>query len=155
MKSQNLCHVVDLKNSFVTSWKNVLFTLENIWTCSKITWNYFPCLVLLKVKVFIFMRRFVAVITGYWGSDLYPVVDLFPASRENTAMPSKNNPNTSGYFHAYFIPCLIALLITQSAHREYSSVNDINDTVVISVIYTHNFGKFGRSSESSFGQTGN
>ena len=31
------------------------------------------------------------------------------------------------YFHVNFIPCLIALLITQSAHREYSSVNDIND----------------------------
>ena len=26
-----------------------------------------------------------------------------------------------------FIPCLIALLITQNVHREYSSVNDIND----------------------------
>ena len=42
-------------------------------------------------------------------------------------MPSKNNPDTSGYFHVNFIPCLIALLITQSAHREYSSVNGIND----------------------------
>ena len=42
-------------------------------------------------------------------------------------MPSKNNPDTSGYFNVNFIPCLIALLITQSAHREYSSVNDIND----------------------------
>ena len=30
----------------------------------------------------------------------------------------------SGYFHVIFIPSLIALLIT---HREYSSVNDIND----------------------------
>ena len=29
------------------------FTLENIGTCVKITWNYFPCLVLHKVKVFI------------------------------------------------------------------------------------------------------
>ena len=38
-------------------------------------------------------------------------LDLFPASQslENTAMPSKNNPNTSGYFHVNFIPCLIAL----------------------------------------------
>ena len=42
-------------------------------------------------------------------------------------MPSKNNPDTSGYFHVNFIPSLNALLITQSAHREYSSVNDIND----------------------------
>ena len=37
-------------------------------------------------------------------------------------MPSKNNPDTSGYFHVNFILSLIALLITQSAHREYSSV---------------------------------
>ena len=42
-------------------------------------------------------------------------------------MPSKNNPDTSGYFHVNFILSLIALLITQSAHREYSSVNNIND----------------------------
>ena len=40
-------------HSFVTSWENVLVTLENIGTCVKITWNYFPCLVLHKVKVFI------------------------------------------------------------------------------------------------------
>ena len=46
-------HVVDLTHGFVTSWENVLFTLENIGTCVKITWNYFPCLVLHKVKVFI------------------------------------------------------------------------------------------------------
>ena len=50
---QVLCHVVNLKHGFVTSWENVLFTLENIGTCVKITWNYFPCLVLHKVKVFI------------------------------------------------------------------------------------------------------
>ena len=50
---QVLCHVVDLKHGFVTSWGNVLFTLENIGTCVKLTWNYFPCLVLHKVKVFI------------------------------------------------------------------------------------------------------
>ena len=50
---QVLCHVVDLTHGFVTSWENVLFTLENIGTCVKITWNYFPCLVLHKVKVFI------------------------------------------------------------------------------------------------------
>ena len=49
---QELCHVVDLTHGFVTSWENVLFTLENIGTCVKITWNYFPCLVLHKVKVF-------------------------------------------------------------------------------------------------------
>ena len=42
-------------------------------------------------------------------------------------MPSKNNPDTSGFFHVNFILSLIALLITQSAHRGYSSVNDIND----------------------------
>ena len=42
-------------------------------------------------------------------------------------MPSKNNSGTSGYFNVDFIPCLIALLITQSTHLEYSSVNDIND----------------------------
>ena len=39
----------------------------------------------------------------------------------------KNNPDMSGYFNVNFISCLIALLITQSAHREYSSVNSIND----------------------------
>ena len=52
---QVLCHVVDLKHGFVTSWENVLFMLENIGTCVKITWNYmyFLCLVLHKVKVFI------------------------------------------------------------------------------------------------------
>ena len=49
---QVLCHVDDLMHSFV-SWENVLFTLENIGTCVKITLNYFPCLVLHKVKVFI------------------------------------------------------------------------------------------------------
>ena len=31
------------------------------------------------------------------------------------------------HFHVNFIPSLIALLITQSAHCEYSSVNDINN----------------------------
>ena len=41
---QVLCHVVDLKHSFVRSGDNVLFMLENIGTCVKITWNYFPCL---------------------------------------------------------------------------------------------------------------
>ena len=41
------------EHSFVTSWENVLFTLENIGTCVRITWNYFPCVVLHKVKVFI------------------------------------------------------------------------------------------------------
>ena len=50
---QVLCHVDDLMHGFVTSLENVLFTLENIGTCVKITWNYFPCLVLHKVKVFI------------------------------------------------------------------------------------------------------
>ena len=50
---QVLYYVVDLKHGFVTSWENVLFTLENIGTCVKITWNYFPCLVLHKVKIFI------------------------------------------------------------------------------------------------------
>ena len=50
---QVICHVIDLKHGFVTSWENVLFTLENIGMCVKITWNYFPCLVLHKVKVFI------------------------------------------------------------------------------------------------------
>ena len=50
---QVLCHVDDLMHGFVTSWENVLFTLENIGTCVKITWNYFPCLILHKVKVFI------------------------------------------------------------------------------------------------------
>ena len=50
---QVLCHVVDLKHGFVTSWDNVLFTLENIGTCVKINWNYFSCLMLHKVKVFI------------------------------------------------------------------------------------------------------
>ena len=30
ISSQVLCHVVDLKHGFVTSWENVLFTLENI-----------------------------------------------------------------------------------------------------------------------------
>ena len=50
---QILCHVVDLMHGFVTSWENVLFTLENIGTCVKITWNDCPCLVLHKEKVFI------------------------------------------------------------------------------------------------------
>ena len=50
---QVLCHVVDLKHGFVTSLQNVLSTLENIGTRIKITWNYFPCLVLHKVKIFI------------------------------------------------------------------------------------------------------
>ena len=50
---QVLCHVVDLKHGFVTRWENVLFMLENMGTCVKITWNYFLCLVLHKVKVFI------------------------------------------------------------------------------------------------------
>ena len=62
----------------------------------------------------------------YAGWDFYPVVDLFPASRDNAAMLSKNYPDASGYFHVNFFPSLIALLITQSAHRGYSSVNDIN-----------------------------
>ena len=48
---QVLCHAVDLKHGFVTSWENVLFTLENIGTCVKITWNYFLCLVLHKVNI--------------------------------------------------------------------------------------------------------
>ena len=51
--SRSLCHVVYLKHSFVTSWENVLFTLEDIGTFVKITWNYFPCLVLHNVTVFI------------------------------------------------------------------------------------------------------
>ena len=29
----------DLMHGFVTSWENVLFTLENIGTCVKITWK--------------------------------------------------------------------------------------------------------------------
>ena len=48
ISSQVLCHVVDLKHGFVTSWENVLFTLENIGTQVKIT-----CLILHKVKIFI------------------------------------------------------------------------------------------------------
>ena len=43
-----------------------------------------------------------------------------------TCVPSINNPNRFGYFNVNFIPCLIALFITQSVHCEYSSVNDIN-----------------------------
>ena len=42
-----------MKHGFVTSWENVLFKLEDIGTFVKITSNYFPCLVLHKVKVFI------------------------------------------------------------------------------------------------------
>ena len=49
---QVLCHVADLTHGYVTSWENVLFTLENIGTCVKITWNYFPCLVLTQGKSF-------------------------------------------------------------------------------------------------------
>ena len=59
---QVLCHVVDLKHGFVTSWENVLFTLENIGTCVKITWNYFLCLVLHKVSFHRLCARFGAVI---------------------------------------------------------------------------------------------
>ena len=33
---QVLCHVVDLTHGFVTSWENVLFTLENIGTLLKL-----------------------------------------------------------------------------------------------------------------------
>ena len=43
-----------------------------------------------------------------------------------TCVPSINNPDRFGYLNVNFIPCLIALFITQSVHREYSSVNDIN-----------------------------
>ena len=60
------------------------------------------------------------------GWDKYPAVDLFPASQENPAMPSKNNPDTLAYVNVNFILCVIALLITQSARHEYSFVNDIN-----------------------------
>ena len=53
---QELCHVVDLKNGFVTSWENVLFTLENIGTCVKITWNYFPLVVSHMVGWLVVLR---------------------------------------------------------------------------------------------------
>ena len=46
-----------MMHGFVTSWENVLLTLENIGTCVKITWNYFPCLVLHKVKAFIYYAQ--------------------------------------------------------------------------------------------------
>ena len=46
-------HVVDWKHGFDTKWKNVLFTLEKIGNFVENTWNYFPCAVLQKVKVFI------------------------------------------------------------------------------------------------------
>ena len=67
---QVLCHVVDLKHGFVTNWKNVLFTLENIGMCVKITWNYFPCLVLHKVSFHRLCARFFAVIIEIWEKDL-------------------------------------------------------------------------------------
>ena len=50
----------------------------------------------------------------------------------------KNNPDTSGYFHVNFIPSLIALLITQRTHQEYSSVNNIND-IYSSIDFKHGF----------------
>ena len=78
---QVFCHV--LTHGFVTSWQNVLFTLENIGTCVKITWNYFPCLVLHKIKVFIddfifalfiFMKDGKAV--NYNGSEIIGLINL-------------------------------------------------------------------------------
>ena len=67
--------------------------------------------------------------TGWdYSHHYYRLVDLFPPSKENPTMPSKNNPDTSGYCNMNFILCLlIALLITQSVHREYSSINNIHD----------------------------
>ena len=64
---------------------------------------------------------------GMWQVEIYTQLLTFSLLLGNTALPSKNNPNASGYFHVNFILCLIALLITQSAHCEYSSVDDIND----------------------------
>ena len=76
-------------------------------------------------------ETFLKVHENWWekdttGWDYYWLVDLF-TPQENSAMPSKNNPYTLGYFNVNFIPFLIALLITQSACREFSSVKDIND----------------------------
>ena len=51
----------------------------------------------------------------------------FPCFSGQYCYAVQNNPDTLGYFHVNFIPSLIALLITQSAHREYSFVNDNND----------------------------
>ena len=39
---QVLCHVDDLMHGFVTSWENVLFTLESIGTCVKNYLELFP-----------------------------------------------------------------------------------------------------------------
>ena len=74
---QVLCHVVDLKHGFVTSWENVLFALGNIRTCVEITWNYFPCLVLHKVKVFIdFAQGMVQILSLIFYIDDF-IVALF------------------------------------------------------------------------------
>ena len=51
-------------------------------------------------------------------------------------MQSKNNTDTSGYFHVNFILSLIALLITQSAHREYSSTG-MNDIMISIQVLCH------------------
>ena len=60
---QVLCNVVDLKYGFDKRWENVLFTSEYIKTCVKINWNYFPRIVLHKVKRFYRLcARFGAVI---------------------------------------------------------------------------------------------
>ena len=64
---QVLCHCCLFEARFVISWKNVLFMLENIGTCVTITWNYFPCLVLHKVKV---IRIYEISICHDYGSKL-------------------------------------------------------------------------------------
>ena len=56
-------------------------------------------------------------------------------------MPSKNNPGTSEYFNVNFI--MIALFITQSAHRKYSSVNDIYDICSLTSIMSCRWFKHG------------
>ena len=56
----------------------VLSTLENIGTCVKIAWNYFPCLVLHKVKVFIdYVQGLVQCIVTCIIVDFYIVDFIF------------------------------------------------------------------------------
>ena len=68
---QVLCHGVDLKHGFDPRWENVLhvFTFKIIGTCVKITLNYFPCVVLHKVKFSSIMRK-------VWYMQLNPGMGL-------------------------------------------------------------------------------
>ena len=125
------------------------------WTVTMI-WNDsspFGAKSLQQTKLYVLLARKYCCFSSYsdksifYRSRLVPHCYLFPASWENTAMPSKNNTDTLRYFHVNLILSLIALLITQSAHREYSSVNDINDiysSIVMLLIWSTDLSQIGR-----------